>query len=118
MTDELKPCPFCGCPPSVSYPLEDARQSLYRCVNIECPIYDVRCKPDEWDRRADTPEPADGMVMVEVLEGGGIWARQMRRDGRLVQCRYNDSHEWYSVTHLHEWDAAEYRLKPAEGVNQ
>jgi len=67
------------------------------------------------DRRADTPEPAEGMVMVEVLEGGGIWARQMRRDGRLVQCRYNDSHEWYSVTHLHEWDAAEYRLKPAEG---
>jgi len=80
-------------------------------VNTECPIFDVRCKPDEWDQRADTPEPADGMVMVEVREGSFVWGMAMQALGSSVQYLSDISGTW--CPGVCGWCC--HRLKPAEG---
>ena len=64
MTEELKPCPFCGNKPKTWWDLEsDVHECYNQGYNIECPlghariyaIYDVEAI-QAWNRRANEPD--------------------------------------------------------------
>ena len=52
MSDELKPCPFCGSAP------EAVNVSDVCCPNPRCWLFGMHVNRVEWNRRAPVPVPA------------------------------------------------------------
>ncbi len=55
MSDELKPCPFCGSPAMADSGFAPAESIIYAfCSNNDCRLHsvDVGLSPEEWNQRA------------------------------------------------------------------
>lgn len=78
MSDELKPCPFCG-----GKPFTPGIYNLYACGNSACAGSDIRAKLQDWNIRTN-PDPWRPIETVP-------------RDGRLIETllngRLNGPHE-------------------------
>lgn len=58
MTDDLKPCPFCGGPALEWY--HYSRGTLVCCDEPQCPARWADCAPEVWNCRAALKEEGNG----------------------------------------------------------
>lgn len=86
MSDELKPCPFCGANDAVETDMEGMRRTVYFVSCNKCGaagpsrVYPDHSQPlteaDLWNRRATAPEPAPGDLPAVT---GNEWTRFIPR---------------------------------------
>ena len=119
MSDELKPCPFCGSPAMADSGFAPAESIIYAfCSNNDCRLHsvDVGLSPEEWNQRAlpainpqpptvaitwhDSPESVHRAMWEESAVAEGMTYDQMI--GESVSCGEDEHGNEIEFTHEQE----------------
>jgi Lar family restriction alleviation protein len=109
MTDELKPCPFCGEQPRVSVAMDESiwNHSAVPWTTIRCDSCDANsgavCEGDEpsaherWNRRAPEAEPEEAMNLARRLVAVAMqeFVAHHASTIQAAQKMLNDWNHWY-----------------------